>query len=57
MDQVKKLQTAMAELTKRRAPHGEVKHVVLNVDTPLGTKAEGELLERGTVCTAEESKN
>ena len=51
-EQVKELQTAVTELAKRGAPHGEVKHVVLSVATPQGKQAKGELLEKGTVCTS-----
>ena len=49
-EQVKELQSAVSALTGR----SEVKHVVLSVATPQGKQAEGEFLEKGTVCTSAE---
>ena len=49
-EQVKELQTAVCVLARR----SEVKHVVLSVATTQGKQAEGELLEKGTVCTSAE---
>ena len=49
-EQVKELQTVVCALTGR----SEVTHVVLSVATPQGKQAEGELLEKGTVCTSAE---